>query len=472
VLKKSASGHVRFVPKSQQWNHDPDHGDHDSGFSSEPPLSSNQTSLKDLLARLPPVSQCSELVNVYFRSFASLFHILHDPTFNRQYESFLENAETTSLSWLALLFAVLGTAVLALERSSPILCDLSRSRKVGKVADLMEHYRSAAMACLEADHYLWNHNVTTLQALILLIYSIGHSHGRTWTLLGLTHHLAVSLGCHIDPSEFGLSPVEIEERRRCWSGLMMLHTSENLSLGHGGLPHHMLPANCYPPADINDDEIGTEMQPTMASARATQMTYLLLKFRLYDICADLCERVLDVEGSPSYNVVRELDATIENEKRMWSLRYLDDNTPPAPELPVHHKAHLRILHSYASHLILILHQAAGAMGRDFGTPEGSWSEIRIITSALQLLEIHGEFERCPDLGPFRWYNRGLGSFHAFHAATVLFSSRWSTYGRQRADEIHEALRNCAARFESLNEVAGSEPSPHFSKATPVLRHLW
>jgi hypothetical protein len=328
------------------------------------------------------------------------------------------------------------------------------------------------MACLEADHYLWNHNVTTLQALILLTYSIGHSHGRTWTILGLSHHLAVSLGCHIDPSEFGLSPVESEERRRCWSGLMMLYTSENLSLGNAGLPHHMFPANCSPPADINDDDIGTDMHRAVDPAQATQMTYLLLKFRLYDICADLCERVLDVERSPSYNVIKELDTTIENEKRTWSQRYLDDINTPAPELPVHHKAHLRILHSYASHLILILHEAAGATGRDIGTSEASWSETRIVTSALQLLEIHNEFEQCPDLAPFRWYHRGLGSFHAFHAATVLFSLRRSRYGRQRAIEIHESLQSCAARFESLERGAASELSPHLSQATPVLRHLW
>ena len=471
-LKRTESGHVRFVPKPQQWSHDPDQGDCASGLSSEPPLSSNQTSVKELLTRLPPVSQCSELVSVYFRSFASLFHILHDPTFNRQYEAFLEDAETVSLSWLAMLFAILGTAVLALDRNSPVLFDLSRSRKDGKVAGLMNHYRSAAMACLEADHYLWNHNVTTLQALILLTYSIGHSHGRTWTLLGLTHHLAVSLGCHIDPSEFGLSPIESEERRRCWSGLMMLYTSENLSLGNAGLPHHVFPANCSPPADINDDEIGTDMQRTVDPGQATQMAYLLLKFRLYDICADLCERVLDVERPPSYNVVKELDATIENEKRTWSLRYSDDDITPAPELPVYHKAHLKILHSYASHLILILHQAALATARDTTTSDTSWSESKIVMSALQLLNIHSEFEQSPELAPFRWYHRGLGSFHAFHAATILFSSRRSSCGRQRALDILESLQSCAARFESLDGGPASELSPHLSQATPVLRYIW
>lgn len=472
VLKKAASGHVRFVPKSQRWRHEADAGSDSSHYSPSPRPSPQQTSLKELLVRLPPVTQCSELVNVYFRSFASLFHILHDPTFTRQYDSFLEDPETSSLSWLALLYAVLSTAVLALERTHPLLSDLSRTRRCQRLSDLMDQYRSAAMACLDADNYLWNHNVTTLQALILLIYSIGHSHGRTWTLLGLAHHLAISLGCHVDPSEFDLSAVECEERRRCWAGLMMLYTSENLSLGYGALAHHVLPTNCSAPSDIDDDQIGRETSRPYTPNQATQMTYLLLKFRLYDICADLCERVLNLAEPPPYYIIKELDGMIENEKTSWNLRYHQNGSSLTRELPEHHKAHLKILQSYASHLTLLLHQAALETEQSYGPTAPEWSETKIVTSALHLLEIHAEFEQDPALVPFGWYNRGLGSFHAFHAATLLFSSRWSTSGRRRIDEIHEALRNCAVRFEGLYNGATSDLNSHFSRTTPVLHHLW
>lgn len=471
-LRTTDSGHVRFIPNTHQWNHDPDDVAISSTSCPETPLPERQAAMRDLLSRLPPASQCSELVNVYFRSFASLFHILHDPTFARQYEVFLEDAESVSLSWLALLFAVLATAVLALDRDDPILQDLSRSRRVGKVTELMDRYRNAAMACLDADHYLWNHNVTTLQALVLIIYSTSHTRGGTWTMIGLAHHLAVSIGCHVDPSAIGLNTIESEERRRCWSGLMMLYTSENMAMGNNSLPHHLLPANSRPPTDVDDDQLDNEIQTTSSPMRATQMTYLLLKFRLHDICSDLCDRVLNAEGTPTYHVVMEIDTAIENERRPWDTRYLDNNVGALQPLPAHHQAHLYILQSYSNHLLLLLHHAALAADSNLSTPESTWSENRIVSSALHLLKTHDDFQQSPELVPFRWYNRGIGAFHAFHAATLLFGFRWSPSGRQRIHEIREAIQSCAGRFEAMKEAAANDLSLLCSKATPALRYLW
>ncbi|EUC28585.1 hypothetical protein COCCADRAFT_9072 [Bipolaris zeicola 26-R-13] len=59
-----------------------------------------------------------------------LFHILHDPTFNKQYEVFERAPESMSLSWIALLNAIVGTSVMALGPSSGLLNDLSRKELV------------------------------------------------------------------------------------------------------------------------------------------------------------------------------------------------------------------------------------------------------------------------------------------------------------------------------------------------------
>ena len=368
------------------------------------------------------------------------------------------------LSWMALLFSVLGIAVLALEPDSPILSDLSRSRGAyGKLTELSERYWSAAMACLDADHYLWNHNVTTLQTLILLIYGIGHSHGQSWTLLGLAHHLAISIGCHVDPSEFGLDVVQREERRRCWSGLMMLYTNQNTAMGNVALPHGLLHASTRPPADIDDCELIVNAQHIPPSPpHATQMSYLLHKFRLYDICSELCDRFLNVEIA-SYELVSDIDVAMVKEQRWWETQYSGDTR--SAQLPIYHLAHLKILHSYANHLLLLLHHPV-AMGRVYATSEREWSESRVIPSAMRLLEIHAEMYDSRDFAPFKWYNRGIGSFHAFHAATVLFGLRGSTYARGRAAEIREALHKCAARLETMSTL-----SPLCLKAGPVLRYL-
>jgi hypothetical protein len=159
------------------------------------PLGKSQTKASHLLVDFPPRQHCKRLKDIYFESFASvsssqalgfgqgtnlvskLFHVLHDPTFEEQYANFGIDPESMPLSWLALLFAILGTSITALGTSSELLPDLSRQKSaVDQIAELSERYRRAALRCLEADNYLWQQNVTTLQ---ILIYSINHSHGQT-----------------------------------------------------------------------------------------------------------------------------------------------------------------------------------------------------------------------------------------------------------------------------------------------------
>ena len=170
------------------------------------------------------------------------------------------------------------------------------------------------MRSLEADNFMWDHNVTTLQAFVILRYGLSHSHGQTWTLLDLAHHLALSIGCHVDLDTLGLDLVEKEERRRIPACLMMLYT--NSALGHIGLPHTAFDASPKSPADVNDDDIRQDLlEPNKQSEEATQMTYLLHKIRLYDTRADICANVLSKENTdPDY--IRQMDRTIQTERRI------------------------------------------------------------------------------------------------------------------------------------------------------------
>ena len=468
-LRQTDGGYVRYIPSCDGWSHSSKGSglagvDFTAAVSTRQPFTPSAnipTALKTLLSRLPPIPQCTELVQIYTASFASLFHLLHDPTFQAQYNSFLANPSSATASWLALLYAILATAVLALDGDSSVLNSLSRERDAAeKVADLSEQYRRAAFACLEADHYFWNHNVGTLQALILLIYGISHSYGPTWTLLGLTHHLAISIGCHVDPEELGLSMIECEERRRCWACLSMLYTNQSTTLGGIGNPQILQQnATTRPPLDCNDHELA--MGHPVATAGATQMSYMLLKFRLYDICSDICSNVLGRKDT-SYDMVKQIDASIVNEQHTWDARYLDDSR--SGPLEAYHLAHLNILWSYSSHLLLLLHQFHATQGA--ATPEALWSETRSIQTATRLLEIHATMSDSPELAPFRWYTRGLGSFHAFHAAVILFNLLPSIALRANACEVHAALRGCTTRFEQMSDM-----SPLCSKAAPVLRRL-
>lgn len=160
-----------------------------------------------------------------------LFPILHNPTFHERYRQCFKDPDKASLGWLALLFTILGTAVLALEHDSRLFEAISsKNTPWDRVTELSERCYTAAMKCLEADRYLWRHNVSTLQELLNLIYGIHHIHGQTWTLLGLAYHMALSIGCHVDAAAFSLDIVEAEECRRCWLGLTTLLCNQNMAV--------------------------------------------------------------------------------------------------------------------------------------------------------------------------------------------------------------------------------------------------
>ena len=469
-LRSTEAGHLRFFPQALSWSPDLDDLDTERQKSvfapqlSRPLGNHRSLSVHELLVALPPQKACQELVDVYFQSFASLFHILHDPTFHRQYAFFLEDPHSMPLSWIALLYSILATAVLALPPESALLTDLSRQTSpLARSVELTQHYRNMTMRALEADNYMWDHNVTTLQALTILIYGLSHSYGQTWTLLGLAHHLALSIGCHVDPDTLGLDVIEGEERRRAWAGLMMLYTNQNSALGHIGLPHTALLASSKPPADVNDDDIGHDvLLQNEPSGEATQMTYLLLKFRLYDICADICANVLCKE-TPDLDYIRRMDDTIQNERRTWNYR-LTQTIETVP-LRVHHIAHLHILHSYANHLTMLLHQRQALDSRCPASVKYR-ARGRCLESAKDLLRIHATINETPEMTPFRWYGRGVGSFHAFHAAALMIHLQDLSSMRDEGEVCINLLQGCLSRFVSLAEY-----STVCAKAAPVLQVL-
>jgi hypothetical protein len=468
ALQISASGHVRFVPCWPTTEPDDDSSpDHFESLVS--PFGTyymtNGLGTSDMLAMLPPSNLCARLKDIYFASFSPLFHVLHDPTFHQQYLQFEQDPESVSLAWIALLFAIISTALSACDASSEFLSELSRRPTVSaKIRDLSERYRASAMRCLEMDNYLWRHNITTLQALIILIYGINHSHGQSWTLLGSTYHMALSLGCHIDPSNFKLNLVECEERRRCWACVMMLCTLQNTSMRNLAPHYNSSHYSVRMPADVNDFDLTPESASLpIHTGRATQMSYLLLKFRLYDIGSRICSRVLN-STTIDPKVITELDKALIHERDLWESIYLYHSRQD--ELSSYHKIHLKILHSFSHQLALLLHRRILMQGSPDPSQQHN-ARSRSIESARTLLEIHSSLHNNPEFGPFQWYNRGLGCFHTFHAAVVLVAtmSESSDPDLDLPNSIR-LLRECVGRFEELADL-----SLVCRRAAPILRRL-
>ncbi|KAG8361628.1 hypothetical protein FVEN_g670 [Fusarium venenatum] len=454
VIIRYASGHERFEPASLQWSsviqNNPVVGgvktDMDENRPGSMPFSLINTDITELLELLPPASHCEQLKDIYFNTFAPLFHILHDPTFETGYLQFQSDPEKVSLPWLALLFAILSIAVIALPQDSLLLRELGkRNSAPDNMSLLSSRFRGAAMKCLESDHYLWRHNLNTLQALVILIYGINHTHGHSWALLGAARNIALSLGCHVDPTVFQMERIRVEERRRCWAGLKMLYTIQNTTLGFLDAAH--IPSTVRPPLDINDNELVAGYQIPQYRDGPTQMSYLLLKFELYDLCTRICSQVFESSRTPGYDKFQALDAEISAMRETLNYRYVFDVSTVA-----HHSVQLNILFGYTHHLTLFLHRPVLKQGAS-GYSVNDWvaSQTKCINSSKELISIHR-------------------SFHAFHAAVCLAHIYMSGTNLDTTTKTSfaELIRESLPIFRYFMKTGVSAIC---TKATPVLEKL-
>ena len=424
-LLTSPSNHVRYVP-FQGVGDDCLLGaiqDPGRGLSAGFPFTMEQdmAGSRELLDLLPPTRQCDELIKAFFSVISPLFHILHDPTFHSKYRLFRNDPRSAPPSFLALLFVLLALAVTTLDDESPILTDLGHeSSPSANIRTLAARYRSAAMRCLVADNFMWRHNLCTMQCLVLLIYAINHAQGSAWSLLGTALHIAVAIGCSVDPAHLDVDPIEAEERRRCWAALKMLYTIQNAFLGN--IAPFKLEADVALPADVDDEELLVMHEvppghPQSSDGLPTKMSYILYKFRLYNLAFDIC-RLSASAQLPDRTMVDRLDAKLAVEQQSHLTRFADIQA-----LPVYHVAHFLILSNYTSHLSLLLHRPYLTLSEIqplVQTPTYILNSLeRCEHSALKILSNFESFHTNIDFKPYRWYLYGLGSFHAFLAITSL-----------------------------------------------------
>lgn len=140
-----------------------------------------------MFASLPPIHVSDYLVTQYFDRLSSFFHVLHGPTFQKQYQAFHDNPSGAELSWLALLFLICSITVNTMEDNDPVLTEIAtKMPRAHDTASVSYQYRTMAMICLCRDNFMVRHSLSTLEALLLLAYTITHNEGvdRSWALLG------------------------------------------------------------------------------------------------------------------------------------------------------------------------------------------------------------------------------------------------------------------------------------------------
>lgn len=251
---------------------------------------------------IPTKEICDELVANYFRTFESVYRIIHIPSFYASYADF--NPDENSCCPRTLLIMAIGTIF------------LPDSAKATSLRATARQWVYAAQQWLSAPLEKSRMNIIGLQTQCLLNLAretIVVGSDLIWSSIGTLIRTAMQLGYHRDPHTFGsISPLHAEIRRRIWATIMELSVQAAFSCAMPPL----ISSDDFdtgPPLNINDDEIGKSTTTPPIPHPPTDCTQTTLQLHLHRSFPARLEAIRitsTFRGEPSYEHVLRLGKEI------------------------------------------------------------------------------------------------------------------------------------------------------------------
>ncbi|KAK5987550.1 Transcriptional activator protein acu-15 [Cladobotryum mycophilum] len=251
-------------------------------------------------SKIPPRLFSDRCVNVFFQEWASLFPVLHKPTFLRIYHEFINDAEKVKcnhkLAQLHLVFSIAG-----LSSESPDILQIASC----------ERQWTKAMEPLVIEN-----TMDTLQCLILAILycTIRADYRRLQHYKSIAVGLSHRLGLHQSQKRFSFGALTLETRKKVFWTLYALDCFTAAILG---LPKLLKEEDVQAeyPSDVDDEYITEKgFQPTLPG-EYTRISSALALFRATRILA----RVLDKNYPTltSYDLSLQQMGAFESELDSW-----------------------------------------------------------------------------------------------------------------------------------------------------------
>lgn len=228
----------------------------------------------DILRFHPPPAQIKRYWDIFKDRVDPLCKVLHVPTLEGTIISAASHLTNLSRGFECLLFAIYYGATTSLS-AQDCLIKLGEEKAV-----LLTRYRFAIEQALARVNFLTTEEIGVLQSFVIFLICLRrNSDARViWTLTGLVVRIAQTIGIHRDGSHFGLSPFEVEMRRRLWWQVCILDT--RASEDHGCDPTIVEQSfDTKMPLNINDEDMSPDMEDFPPERQGcTIMSFCLLRF--------------------------------------------------------------------------------------------------------------------------------------------------------------------------------------------------
>ncbi|KAE8550628.1 hypothetical protein TMatcc_008673 [Talaromyces marneffei ATCC 18224] len=259
-----------------------------------------------LTSLLPPRKLCDKLVSYYIVNIDLIYHALHIPTFQLQYDGFWSlNAAEIDLIWLALLLTIISLA--ALMSPKEYMEMLAMENSIGR--DWAHVWHQASRQALYAGEYELKPTLTQLQVFLCTqIYWLEtKQHEVLNSALGQAVRNAQAIG--LDKNRPGKNRLDTELRRRIWWELIVDDCYQAMCLGRPPLIH---PSSSEVPKPVhcNDVDVTETSITPRPIEEITDMSASTAHIEVYIIF----RRIFEDNGSyaSSYEYVRSIDRQIQD----------------------------------------------------------------------------------------------------------------------------------------------------------------
>ncbi|KAL2832865.1 fungal-specific transcription factor domain-containing protein [Aspergillus cavernicola] len=259
------------------------------------------------------------LWDTYEKNISPLIPILHKPSTRNLISNASANPESLDENSEALVFAVYFAALTSME---PDDC-ASQLREAHP--DLIQHYRFATEQAVARAGFLHTHSLTVLQALVLLLLCV-RGPGDTqlvWVMTAVVNRLGQRLGLHRDGSHSGLSPFQIEMRRRLWWQIYLLDTGSS-EYNAMGAQMQEIDHDTKLPLNINDEDISPD-SPDFPNEHSnfTELTFFLTRCDFTVMLRQFQKRAPLLSIEEREQAMSELSSTLEHRRLQYSTEVVE-----------------------------------------------------------------------------------------------------------------------------------------------------
>jgi hypothetical protein len=413
-----------------------------------------QVSRDDPVSLYPRADIVMALWRTFLRNVDPLSKMIHPPSFEGVVQLSCQNIHAISRAHLALLYSIFMSAVVSMTEEE---CRV----KIGNArANMLKRFSCLTQKCLSKAGLLRTADLTLLTAFMyyLLSMRLDSDPQTVWSLSALALRTSQRIGLHRDNTE-GLTPFEIEMRRRIWKQVLIFEWSTSEIAGSSSQAAFFADSMDFDdPRNLND----ADMDPSMTEAppsrnEATDMIFCMLRYQFSRFFKISHGEGLAAGGPLSQLSLEAKDRYIDDMERGVEHRFLQYCDPIDP------------VHS----LVTIVARAALTSMRirahhprqypDGGASLPEEERARLFEWSFRALKYDNMVISNPALRGFHWHIRSFFQYHP-----VIYILTWLRQKRV-GDETESVWRQLDSTYRNRPELVERRVGLHVALAMLALQ---